>query len=337
MDFNKFKSLCQKKEVEVCPSQVVGSPLVSVCISTYQHVNYIKKCLDGVLMQKTSFKFEILLGEDNSNDGTREICLEYAKKYPEKIRLFLHDRENNININGNTTGRFNLLYNIFSSKGKYIALCEGDDYWTDPLKLEKQINFLEQNKEYIICGHDRKIVDENGRDIYKSVFKELNDKAMWTQCVVFNKSYLKGEFLEYSCKKIVNWDSFLFLYLEHHGYSKFLNFNGAAYRLLSKSLWSSKSKKQKYLMAVNSYSEMISFFSSKKYRKLKNKVLLNRGNNELKYGYFLRSQGEYRNAIIQLLKFNRNLLRISVFELIKFQNLKINLLYMFKFFYVKDN
>ena len=158
---SSFLEKYQKVPVEIYPSKVVSQPLVSVCIQTYQHANYIKQCLEGILMQKTTFPFEILLGEDNSTDGTREICLEYAKKYPKKIRLFLHARENNIKINGQPTGRFNFVYNLFIAKGKYIALCEGDDYWTDPLKLQKQVDFLEANPEFSICYHNVDILNDN--------------------------------------------------------------------------------------------------------------------------------------------------------------------------------
>ena len=109
-------------------------------------------------MQKTNFNFEILLGEDDSSDSTREICIQYAKQNPDKIRLFLHSRENNIKIDGKPTGRFNFLNNLKESKGKYIALCEGDDYWTDPYKLQKQVDFLEANPDYSICFHKVKLL-----------------------------------------------------------------------------------------------------------------------------------------------------------------------------------
>jgi glycosyltransferase involved in cell wall biosynthesis len=127
--------------------------LLSVSVVTYNQMDYIKQCLDGILMQQTHFDFEIILGEDESTDGTREICIEYAKRYPNKIKLFLRSRKDVIYINGNATGRFNMIENLKSCKGKYIALCEGDDYWTDPLKLQKQVDFLEANKDFNICFH----------------------------------------------------------------------------------------------------------------------------------------------------------------------------------------
>jgi glycosyltransferase involved in cell wall biosynthesis len=157
MDYQTFLKNFQIKPVIIHQDIPDQKPLASICILTYQHVNYIKQCLDGILMQQTTFPIEILLGEDASSDGTREICLEYAANHPDKIRLFLHHRENNIAINGNPTGRFNFLYNLYNARGNYIALCEGDDYWTDPLKLQKQVDFLEGNPDYKICFHNVKI------------------------------------------------------------------------------------------------------------------------------------------------------------------------------------
>ncbi len=136
-------------------------PLVSVCVTTYQHVHYIKPCLDGILMQQTTFPFEIILGEDESNDGTREICIDYANKYPDKISLKLRHRRDVIYINGQATGRYNFIENLKAVRGTYIALCEGDDYWTDPLKLQKQIDILEANPECAICFHRVKILRGN--------------------------------------------------------------------------------------------------------------------------------------------------------------------------------
>jgi glycosyltransferase involved in cell wall biosynthesis len=152
-----------KKNVEHFPHQMQNvKPVVSVCVQTYNHGVYIKECLDGIIRQKTDFPIEILLGEDESDDGTRDICVEYAEKYPGKIRLFLHSRKNVMHINGRPTGRFNLLYNLHNARGKYIALCEGDDYWTDPFKLQKQVDFLEANPDYAICFHNVFIDEGNG-------------------------------------------------------------------------------------------------------------------------------------------------------------------------------
>ena len=131
-------------------------PLISVSVSTYQHKNYIKKCLDGILMQVTNFSIEIIVGEDGSLDGTREICIEYAEKNTDKIRLFLRNRETSqlYDENGKYIARFNGVWNRMSARGKYIANCEGDDYWTDPHKLQKQVDFLEANGDYGLVHTD---------------------------------------------------------------------------------------------------------------------------------------------------------------------------------------
>lgn len=113
-------------------------------------------------MQKTSFPFEIILGEDESRDGTREICKAYAEKHPDKIKLFLRSRKDVIYINGNATGRFNMVENLKACKGRYVALCEGDDYWKDPYKLEKQVRLLENNSNLIACHHWQYMAVEKG-------------------------------------------------------------------------------------------------------------------------------------------------------------------------------
>ena len=149
--------------VQHYPHMVTDSPLVSVVVPTYKHEAFIGECLDSILMQKTDFPFEIIVGEDKSPDRTREICIEYANNHPEKIRLFLHDRRNVIKIEGNPTGRYNLIFDLTEANGKYIALCEGDDFWIDPDKLQKQIDFLETNSDYSLCFTDADIlVEANG-------------------------------------------------------------------------------------------------------------------------------------------------------------------------------
>lgn len=135
-------------------------PLVSVCVVTYNHSPYIRDCLDGALNQNTDFPYEICVGEDESSDGTRAICKEYAEKHPEKIRIFLRSREDVIYSHGYPTGRFNFLQTIKACRGKYIALCEGDDYWHDPEKLKKQVEFMEANPDYSMCNSDYDYLNE---------------------------------------------------------------------------------------------------------------------------------------------------------------------------------
>ncbi|KAF0200320.1 MAG: glycosyl transferase family [Bacteroidetes bacterium] len=124
---------------------------VSVCMITYNHEFYIKQAIEGVLMQKCNFDFELVIGEDCSSDGTRNICEKYAVNN-NHIRLL--GNENNLGVMPN------FIRSLQACKAKYIALCEGDDYWTDPLKLQKQVNFLEANPAYSLCFHNAIIKHE---------------------------------------------------------------------------------------------------------------------------------------------------------------------------------
>lgn len=136
--------------------------LVSVCIQTYQHGPYIRQCLESVLAQKTDFPFEIILGEDESDDGTREICEEFAKRNPVIIKLFKRKRGDVIHINGKPTGRYNMLANLKEAQGKYVALLEGDDYWIDPYKLQKQVDILEKRQDIVACHTWHRIAEKQG-------------------------------------------------------------------------------------------------------------------------------------------------------------------------------
>ena len=127
--------------------------LVSIITVTYNHKNYIRECLDSFLMQKTNFKFEILIHDDASNDGTTEIIKEYEQKYPDIIKP-IYETENQFSKGISISRR----YNFPRVKGKYVAVCEGDDYWTDSYKLQKQVDFLEANPDYSICFHPVRVI-----------------------------------------------------------------------------------------------------------------------------------------------------------------------------------
>lgn len=127
----------------------MDKPLVSVCCLTYNHKNFIEQALQGFLIQKTNFTVEIIVHDDASTDGTAEIVRDYYNQYPDKI-VPIFQKENQYSKGIRPSPNFVWP----KARGKYIALCEGDDYWTDPLKLQKQVDFLEANDEYSICFHD---------------------------------------------------------------------------------------------------------------------------------------------------------------------------------------
>lgn len=129
--------------------------LVSISCITFNHEPYIRQCLEGFLMQKTNFKFEVLIHDDASTDGTEEIIREYEAKYPDIIKP-LYEKENQWNLGR----RGSSVFNYPRAQGKYIALCEGDDYWIDPYKLQKQVDFLENNPEYVLSNTEVNVLYE---------------------------------------------------------------------------------------------------------------------------------------------------------------------------------
>ena len=134
-------------------------------VITYQQVAYIQQCLDGILMQRTEWPIEILIGDDGSTDGTREICKRYAMEHPEKVKLFL--RKQSDRNPAHPPGRDNLIALLNAAKGEYIARCDGDDYWTDPEKLQRQVEHLDAHPQYAGCFHlVQAINDQTGAEVW---------------------------------------------------------------------------------------------------------------------------------------------------------------------------
>lgn len=131
----------------------VDNCMVSICCVTYNHEPYIRETLEGFLNQKVKFRFEVLIHDDASTDGTQEIIKEFSKKFPEIIKPILREE----NIKSKIGGGVNIKYNMDRANGKYIALCEGDDYWIDPNKLQKQVDLLESDSEISLVFTARKV------------------------------------------------------------------------------------------------------------------------------------------------------------------------------------
>ncbi|WMM24196.1 glycosyltransferase family 2 protein [Tissierella sp. MB52-C2] len=125
---------------------------VSVVMTAYNHEKFIKEAIDSVISQITNFKYELIIGEDCSTDDTRSIVIDYENKYPDIIRLNLQEK--------NVGARKNSISNVEMCSGEYIAALEGDDYWIDNYKLQKQVDFLDNNPEHTICGFGYKIYEQ---------------------------------------------------------------------------------------------------------------------------------------------------------------------------------
>jgi len=244
------------------------APVVSVCVQSYQHVEYIEQCLKSILAQKTTFEFEIILGEDDSTDGTREICEEYALKYPDKIKLFLRNRADVIFINGKATGRFNFIQNILASKGKYIAICESDDYWTDPLKLQKQFDLMEKNPEFGICFHKVKELNtfDNTKnkelpEIVSDTIYEITDYILSNKtatCSIFFKKSLFEPVPDWFYKLPFGDLGIVLLVMQRsNGKGIVLNDEMGVYRVHAKGIHGSMKKDARSL--INAYQQHIEF------------------------------------------------------------------------------
>lgn len=175
--------------IEISPKSetenvVVKIPLVSVCMIACNVEAFIAKAIESVLMQKTDFPFELVIGEDCSTDGTLAICEAYAKKYPAKIRLLQAPKNLGLSLNAFRT--------LTACRGNYIAMCDSDDYWSDPLKLKTQVEFLESNPGYGLVYSDVELISRNGKVISDESFAHV--KSKYDGGELFFK-LLKGNFI----------------------------------------------------------------------------------------------------------------------------------------------
>lgn len=159
------RNLRTEEEIMASWKGDVSKPVVSVCCITYNHEPYIEDALEGFLIQETDFPFEILIHDDASTDRTADIIREYEATYPSIIKS-IFQKENQY-----SKGKKPSLFNFERANGQYIAMCEGDDYWVDPCKLQKQISFLENAPDYSGCTHASKILYLNEGREKKSIYK----------------------------------------------------------------------------------------------------------------------------------------------------------------------
>lgn len=213
------------------------NPLVSICCITFNHDLYIRQCIDGFLIQKTTFPIEILIHDDASTDKTADIIREYEEKYPNIIKP-IYQIENQYSKNVS----INRVYQYSRAKGKYIALCEGDDYWIDPLKLQKQVDFLEENQEYGMCHTNFSLVE--GKRFSKVIKKDddnyLTDilegnYQIGTLTVLFRKSIYNSIPKYYSNKDFLMGDLPLWIEIASVSKIKYLDDITAKYRVLANS------------------------------------------------------------------------------------------------------
>lgn len=230
-------------------------PCVSICMNTFRHESFIRQAIEGVMMQQTTFPFQLVIGEDASDDNTRSVCEEMQQQYHEKILLLPGDQNHGQNRN--------LFRTLKACTGKYIALCEGDDYWIDPLKLEKQVAFLDNHPEYVMCFHPVRTVDKNGALLHE---KPPNDQAILyaggdllhtfvpTPSLVFRNcldSFPEAFF------KVKSTDAFIVGMLSGFGKGADLGFIGGCYRKHDGGLYNRLSVLDKYKQAIHTRKMMV--------------------------------------------------------------------------------
>lgn len=221
---------------------------VSVICNAYNHEKYIRDALDGFVMQKTNFPFEVLIHDDASTDKTADIIREYEKKYPDIIKP-IYQTENQYSKNPGAVSRIQLA----RVTGKYIAVCEGDDYWTDPLKLQKQYDAMERHPEVDICAHSAVEVEANTKRIIRDITPELSNTIIPVENVInFGGGFVATNSLMYRAvingnlpkyRKIYNIDWMLQIHGALRGGMLYIADKMSVYRSFSDYSWSEKVKR----------------------------------------------------------------------------------------------
>jgi glycosyltransferase involved in cell wall biosynthesis len=252
LKFDEFIATYKKAEVLEYGGEMIADPLLSVCVQTYQHAEFIEECLKAILSQEVDFRYEIIIGEDGSTDDTRRICEKFVKAHPGVIRLFSHSRENNIKINGKPSSRFNMLYNLYHARGKFLAFCDGDDYWIDKNKLQKQVDFLKANPEIgmVACeivmsdGKERKKLNAIQyfayEDLFRRGFKNFNHSTRVLRSHPIIKDLPAWHFQCNSFDTVM-----LFITLKYIGSMATLPFQGVCYRVHGAGLFTSLNREQR--------------------------------------------------------------------------------------------
>lgn len=261
--------------------------LVSINCTTYNQESYIEQAIESFLMQKTNFKYEILINDDASTDGTTDIIKKYEKKYPDIIKP-IYQQENQYS-KGIKVG---YEYNFKRAKGKYIALCEGDDYWTDPYKLQKQVDYMESNPSCTLCMHAVEKIDAKTRESKGFIRPHnLNKKCTTEEVILGGGGFVGTNSLLFPRKLFKNPPMWYFdspvgdypmqIFLTHKGYSYYIDENMSVYRTNAMNSWSERMSQEKIKnwiilnSKINSLLDQVNVDTNKKYDLVIGEVKIN--------------------------------------------------------------
>ena len=245
---------------------------LTVVTTTYNQEKYIGQAIDGMLMQKTNFPFQVVISNDCSTDKTGEILKEYQQKYPDKIKVI--ENEKNLGAMGNF---INTLSNIKDTE--YVALCDGDDFWTDENKLQKQVDFLDNNKDFNICFHKSKIFYQN-KEKEESIIPEnveeettiedlVKSNYIVANSVVYRWKFNYKDLKEIFPDDIVPGDYYVHLLHAQDGKVKMINEVMSAYRRHEGGMWWSNDNKNKEEFTLKYGKKFLNFYNAAdKYIKL---------------------------------------------------------------------
>ena len=209
-----------------------STSLVAIKCLVYNHEPYLRDCLEGFVMQQTNFPFVAIVHDDASTDGSAAIIREYEEKYPDIIKPIYETENQYSKRDGSLTRIMNAA--IDATGAKYVAMCEGDDYWTDPLKLQKQVEFLEANPEYSMCFHKVNVLLEEGVS-QKTIESDIHDgewsaRDIYEKWIISTCSVLYRKFPVERDSRILFGDIFLFLQCAERGRMWCHNMQSATYR-----------------------------------------------------------------------------------------------------------
>ncbi len=254
------------------------TPLVSVRCLCYNHEKYLRDAIEGILMQETDFPFEVIIHDDASTDGSQSIIKEYAEKYPQIIVPVLQkENQHSKGIKVSKTFVEPLI------RGKYCAVCECDDYWTDKHKLQKQVDFLEAHPDYSICGHSFMIVDWQGNDMHGDRRAKKGNHDISFEDIIMNKDMPQTATLVYRQKdkaempefffKVLVGDYPLMLYMSTRGKFHYIADRMSCYRRHGEGSWvtrlgSDDDLFEKHIALMKKLMENFDVYTQKKYTDL---------------------------------------------------------------------